>query len=304
MVGMIPENDHPYSWSAIVNGFDPADLHHCPNAEIRSYLGRQQPGSAGISGAMVTHIWTDASADAVRVARVAGIPNVVQNPEDVIGAVDAVIIATDLGTDHVRRARPFVEAGLPVFVDKPLAVTREALAQFVRWKKSGARILSSSGLRYAVEIAPLRGGTWRWITGVTCRSWERYGIHLAEPLQQILGRGFADVRCESRDGSDIVYLRHGSGALATLAAIHDADASFGVLHAYGDGAHVSVQMRDNYSAFRAQLLAVVKWIRDGEDPYPFDETVELMAVIIAAMESRRGGRLISVPALIREVLAA
>ena len=34
--------------------------------------------------------------------------------------VDAVVIATDKGHEHVSRCRPFVEAGLPVFVDKPL----------------------------------------------------------------------------------------------------------------------------------------------------------------------------------------
>ena len=35
---------------------------------------------------------------------------------------DELLIATDDGNDHVRRARPFVEAGLPVFVDKPMAI--------------------------------------------------------------------------------------------------------------------------------------------------------------------------------------
>ena len=30
MLGMIPGNGHPYSWSAIVNGFDPAAMAACP----------------------------------------------------------------------------------------------------------------------------------------------------------------------------------------------------------------------------------------------------------------------------------
>ena len=56
--------------------------------------------------------------------------HVVDAPEDVIGKVDAVIIATDRGDEHVWRAKPFVEAGLPVFVDKPLADNQDDLQQF------------------------------------------------------------------------------------------------------------------------------------------------------------------------------
>ena len=95
------------------------------------------------------------------VAAAALIPNVVAQPEDVIGKVDAVLIATDDGFDHVRRARPFVEAGLPVFIDKPLALTVEDLRTFAQWEKAGARLLSSSGLRYAPEIVPYIEGAGR-----------------------------------------------------------------------------------------------------------------------------------------------
>lgn len=34
MLGMIEGNGHPYSWSAIVNGYDPAEMEMCPYAGI------------------------------------------------------------------------------------------------------------------------------------------------------------------------------------------------------------------------------------------------------------------------------
>jgi hypothetical protein len=51
---------------------------------------------------------------AEHVARCSRIPHVVERPTDVIGAVDAVVIATAIGSEYVKLARPFVEAGLPV----------------------------------------------------------------------------------------------------------------------------------------------------------------------------------------------
>ncbi len=60
-------------------------------------------------------------------AKASLIPNVVERPEDVIGHVDAVIVATDIGHEHIVRCGPFVEAGIPVFVDKPLVDNQEDL---------------------------------------------------------------------------------------------------------------------------------------------------------------------------------
>jgi len=299
MLGMIPGNGHPYSWSAIINGYDQLEMARCPYPGIPKYLGAQAPGEGGIPNARVTHIWTDRPAEAALVAAAALIPNVVAAPEDVIGKVDAVIISTDDGTDHVRRARPFIEAGLPVFIDKPLATTREELWQFAEWHRGGARILSSSGMRYAPELSELAGREWLWLTSVTCKTWERYGIHALEPLYKLIGPGFTHVRTEHQEESDIVYCTHRSGVQVTLAAIHEAYGSFGSIHAYGREGECSIRMCDTYRAFRGQLVAVMDWLRSGADPYPFSETLELMAIIIAGQESRCSGARISVDSILK-----
>lgn len=297
MLGMIPGNGHPYSWSAIVNGFDPAAMAACPYPVIPRYLGAQPAGTVRIPGAQVTHLWTDNPAEGPGVAAAALIPNVVTRPEDVIGEVDAVLIATDDGFDHVRRARPFVEAGLPVFVDKPLALTIEDLRTFANWEKAGARILSSSGLRYAPEIGPyIEGagrtalGDLRWISGVSTKTWERYGIHLLEPIARLLGTGFESVRLESpAAGVEITHLTHRSGVQVTLPVIADGGATFGTLHLCGTGGQVTLRLADTYTAFRGQLMEFIAFARGGRPSYPFTETLELMCVLAAGIRSRNEG---------------
>ena len=134
ILGMTEGNGHPYSWSAMFNGFDPAEMAKCPFPVIPEYLSKQPPHTFGMPGVKLTHIcctgWKERE-ETENVARAALIENVVDRPEDMIGEVDAVICATDVGDEHVERCRPFIEAGLPMFIDKPLVNKEEDLRTFL-----------------------------------------------------------------------------------------------------------------------------------------------------------------------------
>ncbi len=307
MLGMIEGNGHPYSWSAIINGYKPEEMAKCPYAAIPGYLGRQPLSTMRIPGARVTHVWTDDPADAPKVAAASLIPHVVAGPEDVIGHVDAVIIATDDGTDHVRRARPFVEAGLPVFIDKPMATTLGELRQMVQWHHNGRVLLSTSGMRYAPEMRLTAQqqehlGDLRWITSFTCKTWERYGIHALEAVEPLLGPGFLTVQTLAERGGDVVHVTHRSGVKVTIGALHDAYGSFGAVHLYGTKGDLALKLADTYHAFRGQLVAFIDMLQEGRRPLPFDETVELMAVIIAGIRSReQQGAVIAVAEILSEI---
>ncbi len=237
MIGMIEGNGHPYSWSAIINGYNAAEMAHCPFAAIPVYLGKQPLETMRIHGARVTHVWTDDPADAPKVAAASLIQNVVAQPEDVIGQVDAVVIATDDGNDHVRRVQPFIEAGLPVFIDKPMAINVADLRQFTQWHREGKIMLSTSGMKYAPEMRLTEAqrahlGDLRWITSFTCKTWERYGIHALEAVQPLLGPGFISVQAHTDAGGDVMHITHRSGVKLTIGALHDAYGSFGSVHLY------------------------------------------------------------------------
>lgn len=291
MLGMIPGNGHPYSWSSIINGYDPASLAQCPYPGIIKYLSEHAPSTVQISGARVTHVWTDDPAEAPLVAATALIPHIAKKPEEVIGQVDAVLISTDDGFDHVRRARPFVDAGLPIFVDKPLATSLDELSTFIAWQKAGVSILSSSGMRYAPEIDAYLGGnaalgSIRWISSTGAKAWENYGIHALEPVFCILGSGFTSVRLETAPGLEVAHLTHQSGVQVTLPMINDGGATFGTIHLCGTSGQVTIRCIDTYTTFRRQLVAFIEFLRTQKSAYPFRDTIELMAVIIAGLRSR------------------
>jgi hypothetical protein len=294
MLGMVDGNGHPYSWSAICNGYDADEMARCPYAGIPAYLGKEPKETLRIPGVQVTHVWTDDPLDAPRVARASLIPNVVTRAEDVIGHVDAVVVATDKGGEHVARCRPFVEAGLPVFVDKPLVDNERDLQTFTRWIADGSAVLSSSCMRYAKEFAPWRLSTHdlgavRFACATTSKSWERYGIHALEGVYPILGPGFLSVRNVGTRERAVVHCRHAAGVDVVIVASADMLGGFGTLQLAGTAGHIAAAFSDTFFAFKAQLSAFVDYLRTGVLPFPFSETQELMKVIIGGIRSRDEG---------------
>ena len=299
MLGCTSGNGHPYSWSAMFNGYD-RDLmtRECPFAGIPGYLNKEPADTLTIPGTKVTHICCtgDGGFTTEHVAKCSLIPNVVAKPTDVIGQVDAVIVATDIGSEHVERARPFVEAGLPVFVDKPMADNAADLRVFQDWVAAGRPIMSSSCMRYAKEFLPYRLsthelGALRFVSITTPKSWERYGIHALEGIYPILGPGFLSARNTGTAERNVVHLKHRCGADAVVVATADMYGSFGCLQLCGTAGHAQVAFGDSFFSFKAQLAAFIDYLRTGIRPFPFAETVELMKLVIAGIRSREeGGR--------------
>ena len=294
MLGMVDGNGHPYSWSAMFNGYNKKYMEDCGFPVIPRYLEKEPQENFGISNARITHIWTDDPKDAEKVARASKIENIVKKPEDVIGKVDAVIIATDKGNEHIWRAKPFIDAGIPMFIDKPLADNVEDLKTFIGWVKDGHKIMSSSSLRYTKEYEPYMKrstelGDLRYINMTMAKSWERYGIHALEPVYCITGGGYISVQNTGGINNNILHLTHKNGVDVNLAVIYDSAGS--ELKLVGTKDSVSIPSKDSYYSFKKQLVEFIKYVETGVRPYPFDETIELMEIIIAGIRSRNeGGR--------------
>jgi len=299
MLGSTPGNGHPYSWSAMFNGYNrEAMTKECPFAGIPVYLNKQPSEGFTIPGAKVTHIHCvgEGGFTAEHVAKCSLIPNVVANATDVIGQVDAVVIATDIGGEHVARARPFIEAGVPVFIDKPLTDNAADLAVFRRWAAEGRAFMSSSSMRYAKEYMPYRISTrelgdLRYVSITTPKSWETYGIHALEGMYPIVGPGFVSARNTGTKDRNIVHLKHHRGIDVIVVANYDMFGGFGHLQLIGTAGQAHVSTGDTFYSFKTQLEAFISYLRTGVRPFPIEETFELMQLVIAGIRSREeGGR--------------
>ncbi|WP_162605494.1 Gfo/Idh/MocA family protein [Jiangella ureilytica] len=125
-------------------------------------------------------------------------PRLLGDPAELVGAVDAVLVSTRDGRGHRAEAVPFIEAGLPVFVDKPLAGSAEDAAAIVRAaQQHGVPLYSGSALRFvpAIEELTAPGGPLPQLITVSGPANAAgqygglyfYGIHLVEAARRLSG---------------------------------------------------------------------------------------------------------------------
>ncbi|MGI5499916.1 Gfo/Idh/MocA family protein [Lentzea sp. CA-135723] len=82
--------------------------------------------------------------------------SLVDRPEDLLGLVDAVVVADRHGDLHRAHTVPFLREGLPVFVDKPLACTVEDASAIIAKAQAGkAPLTSFSALRWLPAVDAL-----------------------------------------------------------------------------------------------------------------------------------------------------
>lgn len=300
ILGMTEGNGHPYSWSAMFNGYTKEYMDQCEFPAIPGYLYKQPEHTFGIEGAKITHICCTGYAEremAEKMAKASNIPNVVDDPLELIGKVDAVICATDIGAEHIERCKPFLDAGIPMFIDKPLVDNEEDLKTFIKWRNEGKKFISSSSMRYCKEFEPFyNNGTYElgklmYICSPMPKKYETYGIHALEAMYPLLGPGFVSAQNTGTYEQTMVHLKHSSGCCVDIPmGIGMAGAGITVI---GTAGSRYLEAGDSYRAFKKQLDLFVHWLRTGEEPVPFEHTVELMKLVIAGLRSREeGGRVV------------
>jgi hypothetical protein len=261
---------------------------NCGFETIPAYLGANKE-TLGVDGAKVTHIWTQDKKLSQHVAKASKIDNVVDDMEDLIGKVDAVLLARDDPENHKEMAKPFIEADVPIFIDKPLAFCQEDLDYFTEQVKAGKFIMSGSALRYSAGNQSQRDkletvGKVKLVTAVGPKDLRKYAVHYLEGMIAFLGDPKVDaVKHISSSGKDILSLEFENGIIATVHIFKGI--AGGELNIYGDKGVLRVDHGGAYVAFRSQLIEAVKSFKSGNPRIDFSKTYNIIRALIAARES-------------------
>ena len=92
MVGLSEGNGHPFSFSAILNGYNEKFFSEVGWPVIFNYLIRRDISEIASYDARVTHVWTQKKQITEKLSKACLISNPVDNLYDMIGEVDALLL--------------------------------------------------------------------------------------------------------------------------------------------------------------------------------------------------------------------
>lgn len=290
ILGLSDGNGHPYSWAAIFNGYDPEAMANCPFPVIPQYLARHNFPEESIPAAKVTHIWSQARIISEKVASAALIENIVDDYPDMIGEVDAILLARDDAENHFRMSRPFLEAGLPVFIDKPIALTRRDLYNILSLEQYPGQIFSCSALRYAREMQLTKNenkelGAIKAVYATVPKKWRTYAVHVIEPvISEITDIGNVTKSFAIHDGEKtVVGILWSSGIMTTFAALGNANVPIQIIF-HGEKATTTYTFSNAFEAFKATLEAFVNSVRQRKQVIAHSHLEQIVDVIERGMK--------------------
>lgn len=293
MIGLSEGNGHPYSFSAIINGFDDIHMSQSSWDNIYKYLKERDISDFGIHNVKVTHIWTQDIEESRKIAKASNIDNVVEEYEEMVACVDAVIIARDDYQSHKEITQPFLEAGKYVFVDKPLSLDIDDLKYFKPYLESG-QLMSCSGIKYAPELDKLKRdmiefGNIKLIRGTTVKSWEKYAIHMLDGIFSVIP---FDVKSVQYNGSnhESFILYNFDGSIIQIDALGSCELTLRI-EFFSDSKYYKADTLNSFDAFRRTLWNFVDAIKNKKKSNSL-LTLDLMRVLIAGNLAKESNKII------------
>lgn len=223
-----------------------------------------------------------------------------ERPDELLGQIDAVLIEANDGSVHAELALPFLEAGLPVFVDKPFATTTADARRLVEAaQRHQTLITSASALRYALEIQAAQGRSSELGAILGAATYGpatlhprnpglfHYGVHAVEMLYALMGTGCVSVQCTAEQGAEVVVGRWADGRLGTMRGTRVGPRAYGFT-AFCENQILTSAIDSRY-IYRELLKVIVQMLETRTWPLLPDQLIEPVAFQEAAYQSMQSG---------------
>lgn len=215
--------------------------------------------------------------------------------EEMVPLVDAVIVHSANWDLHLPHALPFIEAGVPTLLDKPMVGNLRDLHELVKLQAlHGTMIMGGSSVRYATEVQELLSQ--REQMGAVGAGWchgrgdfFNYGIHTVEMFQGFFGTGVRSVEHVGQNGSMDLFRADYAEGFPVFFALGAPSSRWFLSVTASEGVFFrEFVSRDNY---RRLIEAWLDALRTGETPISLEDSLEAIKVSLAAKRSRREKRI-------------
>lgn len=243
-------------------------------------------------GVQITSIWGETFELAEKTAQLANIPKVVTNPQDMLGTVDAVIIAHRNGSKHLAVAELFLKAKVPMFIDKPLCCHAKEARDFLqRCKNADVPIASFSAMPlqqnffdFKEELA--NAGK---IYSLNIIGWADYqspydglffyGYHHIEMCQSIMGLDLLNWESHFTGKHLVGLLHYSQDRTATLSMNQEAKGHDFAISAYTEKGFYAKSIVCDANPYLENMKIFIKMFQTGKSLLDYEKLIQAIQVL-------------------------
>jgi len=278
------DSSHASAFSKLCN-FPETDTGNYPFPEVR-----------------VTAIYGEDIEQAKQVALACNICEVVTSPEELLSKVDGVMVLFRDGNVHLPYALPFIESGMPVWIDKPITVTlKDSDLLLEAADKSPSLITGGSTCKYNKEVLELKkmvdqgdlGTVLSGYLNFPCDIYSPYnGIffyapHMVEMMFTIFGYEILSITCIKQKDT-IRCIGKYEGFSVVLDFTNHVHQSFCMIH--GDKKSHVREIKVDTSTYKAGLEQFITMLRTKNMPLPLTKLTAVTKVLTAINDSMSEGK--------------
>jgi len=254
-----------------------------------------------IKGFSVDFLWGETDEFARDAAGKGRIPNIVKRPREMLGEIDALIVDHRHAKYHLRAALPFVEKGIPTFVDKPFCYRAAEGREFLRIaRKRGTRVTSFSTIplsrsfaafvRKTREAGDILGGATYGPCDIrsTYGGVFFYGIHQVAMALDAFGTNISHVQLSRNRGHAVGQLHYTDGKIVTMHLVKSGWYGF-VATAIGSERRVHREIRTDANPYLTGVRMFTTMFRTGVEPIPHTRILRSVEVLEALQQSQKSG---------------
>ena len=128
----------------------------CENSHVNTFLSIMQSDPDKYREIEVIGVYSEDAAAMQQVCDAFGVP-AMQSYDEAVGVADGVVVTARHGGKHYEYAKPYMQSGVPMFIDKPITVDEGEAVEFMRaCRDAGVRLTGGSCCKYAKEIADIK----------------------------------------------------------------------------------------------------------------------------------------------------
>ena len=255
-----------------------------------------------VEGFTVDYVWGETEEFARKAAEAGSIPNIVGDPAEMLGKVDAVIVDHRHPLHHLPAVWAFVERGVPTFVDKPFCYRAEEGRKFLAAaKRHKAPVTSFSVIPHQqtfkdfkasmAALGEIKAGTMYGpcdlesvYGGVFF-----YGVHQVEALLEAFGYNVASVLVARNGENATGQLLYADGKLVTMNFVKAGVGGFNI-SAIGDKGIAHQTLTFDANAYLGGIKTFTDMFRTGVEPRPYEQILKPVQVLEALEKSVASGK--------------